>query len=619
MNPKSLKRFSVLLILLGMLAAAVCATSSDDNIFIAERTVTCRLNARDGRVSGAKVSQDYTMTARRVHDMGLLVTFYDRNSTVDNASATGGKPRYRAWEDGDIFYSGTRACLLPVEVKPGKKSQARFQVSYASPEFIDDIMLTSSLYDIAREQVSVHIPAEVAEMVTVDILNATGREKTTREVDPKGNVTVIVTVDSVEALSREPLMPEAAVCIPMVRVNAAFADLSELYAYLRVKLEPLDTPDAEIAGLAARLAAEAGPDTLARIDAVARWVRENIRYVAIEYGELAHKPSPASEVLAKRYGDCKGSANLICALLRAVGIDGRRVWVGTKGAVPAPFSARPSLGSANHMIAAAVVSDSIVYIDGTTSFAPRGFVPPSIAGQECMIENGDTFILANVCAPCPSQSVLRQTGSMEIDGTALRGPMRYDMSGVWRCMIESIMSGINATRRSQVLAAFLAMGRKSITIDNAELLPSPVYDADTSSIAASICDNEAVRAVSARSRLYVMPRPLRMAQIATVDARKRRLPVDCSDFLPVESDILIEIPQGYVADGLPRTVTVDNPWFEGHVTYSAGHGSTVRCTAALHQRRENAAPDEASAWNEAVKDVEKASNTALVLLRKPSE
>lgn len=597
----------------------VLAAQSEDNVYIAERSVTCRLDAREDKVTGAIITQTYRMGVRRTHDTGVVMTFYDKNSTVDHASGTGGKPSYRAWEDSDIFYSGTRVCLLPIEIKPGKLSKADIRVSYPSPEFLDDIFLTSSIYDIAKESVVVEIPAKVAERVTVDVLNPTGRERTVRSVDDKGNVTVTVSMDNVKAFRGESMMPHSSICIPRVRVNAAFSDLDEMYRYLRAKLENVDSPQGDVADLASRLAAEAGSDTLARIDAVAAWVRGNIRYVAIEHGELAFKPTPAAEVLANRYGDCKGSANLICALLRAMGIDGRRVWIGTKGHVAAPLSESPNLGSVNHMIAAAIVGDSTVFIDGTVEFAPRGFVPTAIAGQECLIENGDSCILTRVCGPSPAQSVLMQSGSMEIDGNCLRGEIRYDLTGAWRCMIESTVSGINATRRPQLLSSFLSMGRKSVVAENADLEPCKIYDAGSSTITAAIGDSEGVKAVSGRSRLYVMPRLLRMAPVETVNGHNRRWPIVCDDFLPVDADIVIAIPENYVADGLPRSTIIDNPWFEGHVTYRPEGDRSVRCTASLRQRKEYAGANEAAAWNEAVKEVENASSSALVLLRTSAE
>ena len=46
------------------------------------------------------------------------------------------------------------------------------------------------------------------------------------------------------------------------------------------------------------------------------WVQSNIRYVAYEEGDAGQRPDTPAEVLRKRYGDCKGSAALMRALLR---------------------------------------------------------------------------------------------------------------------------------------------------------------------------------------------------------------------------------------------------------------------------------------------------------------
>lgn len=612
-----LKNFKYLILLMILTAESCGAMSaSDNNIFIAEREVTCRLTARDGKVTRAKITDAYQLEARRVAETGMVVKFYDRNSMVDKAESSAGKAVYRAWEDGDLFYTGTRVCILPVEVKPGKRGTAKFTVTYQKPELIDDILLCSSRYDIGRERVVVNIPAEVAQRVSVNIFNGTGRERMSRDTDADGNVTVTVSADSICAFERQPKMPEPMACMPVVRVSAAFADLGELYGYVHSLLEDADRRYPPVTSLAQSIAAEAGPRTQDRIDAVAAWVRNNIRYVAIEHGEMAHRPDSAVAVLQKRYGDCKGSANLICALLRAIGIDGRRVWIGTRGDVAAPFSKSPNLAAANHMIAAAFVGDSIIYLDGTVSHAPRGYVPQSIAGQECMIENGDTYILARVGDACPRHSVMCQRGRYCVDGTRLVGAVRFDMTGAWSVMTQSVMESVTASRRAQVPGIILAGDRKSITVDSAELIVPQTLAADTTTIVAKLCDNEGVKAIAGRSRLYVMPRLLRMSQPSAVDARKRRYDIDNHNFLPVEADVTIVVPEGYEARDLPQSVTIDNPWFEGAVTYSAGGDNTVRCRARLYSRRTEAKSTEAEAWNSAVREVESASNAALVLTRK---
>lgn len=606
-----MKRFLILTVLIFQMTAIMRA--ADDNIHIVSRNVTCDLSARDGRISKAKITDIYEFEARRVSETGMVAKFYDCNSMVDNANAPGGKPIYRAWEDGDLFYSGTRVFILPVEVKTGKRAKAKFTVSYKKPEYINDILLNTPLYDTDHITVTVNIPCIAADLVTVEIFNGTGREKMTRDTDAGGNVKVTISSDSLKAFSSQPMMPKPMTCMPMVRINASFSDLDGLYSFLRTTLEDPDAQFPEITELAQGVAEQAGSDTLARIDAVAGWVRDNIRYVAIEHGELATRPDSAISVLRKRFGDCKGSANLICAMLRSIGIDGRRVWIGTYGNVTAPFSKSPTLSAANHMIAAAVVGDSIIYLDGTVNHAPRGYVPRSIAGRECLIEDGEKYILTRVGAAYPRLSILSQTGRLTVDGTSLGGTMRYSLGGAWRTMFESLTASVTSSRRSQAIGFFLSNGRKSITADSIRH-NSP---ADTSSILARVTDSEGVKAVAARSRLYVMPRLLRMSLPGSVDAHNRRFDIDNHDWLPVEADVVIEIPEGYEAKELPQTVEIDNPWFYGMVSYTDNGDGAIRCRGNLYGRRTEAKREEAEVWNNAVRQVESASNTALVLIRKP--
>lgn len=607
-----LKKIISTLILLLLLPTATYA--ADDNIYIAERDIVCELTARDGRITRGNVTQTYRMGARRVAATGVVAAFYNQNAKVEHASADGGEPQYRACEDEDIFYSGSRVCLLPVEVKPGKLSKAKFEISYARPEYFGDILLPSRFYDTDKLRLTVKIPAEAANRVKVDVLNGTGKERVDKTTDAKGNVTVTVTADSLKTVEYEPMMPEPVSFLPIVRINAAFADLGELYSFLRPLLEDASAIDPSVADLAKSIASEAGESTQDRIDAVAHWVRDNIRYVAIEHGEMAHRPDSAAAVLRKRYGDCKGSANLICALLRSLNIDARHVWIGTHGGVAAPFSKSPDLGAANHMIAAAFTGDSIIYLDGTVTCAPRGYIPSSIAGQECMIENGDSYILTKVGDAYPARSILRQTGRLSADGTRLNGKMRYNLGGTWRAMVESAVASVPATHRPRILETILSNGRKSVSVDSAALISQPTFRADSSVIEARITDSEGVKAVAGGSKLYVMPRLMRMSLPDKVDTR-RHFPIDCHSYYPLEADVLIDIPEGYKASGLPRTANVDNPWFEGHVNYETAGDKAVRCSAYLYRRRTEASPLEAKAWNNAVKEVEKASNTALVLTK----
>lgn len=67
----------------------------------------------------------------------------------------------------------------------------------------------------------------------------------------------------------------------------------------------------------------------AYIGLATRFVQDEIRYLGIETGENSHKPHNPEDVFNQRYGDCKDKAFLLCALLRANGVDANPLLVST--------------------------------------------------------------------------------------------------------------------------------------------------------------------------------------------------------------------------------------------------------------------------------------------------
>lgn len=67
----------------------------------------------------------------------------------------------------------------------------------------------------------------------------------------------------------------------------------------------------------------------AQIHAALAFVQKEIRYLGLEMGENSHKPSVASETLARRYGDCKDKAVLLISILNSLGISASPALVNT--------------------------------------------------------------------------------------------------------------------------------------------------------------------------------------------------------------------------------------------------------------------------------------------------
>jgi hypothetical protein len=97
------------------------------------------------------------------------------------------------------------------------------------------------------------------------------------------------------------------------------------------------------------------------------FVQKEIRYMGIELGEGAFIPTPAGEVLRRRYGDCKDKVNLLWNILRGLGITSYPVLVDSyeKGGIEKLL---PSPHAFNHAILAMEWDDQLFYVDPTKSY-----------------------------------------------------------------------------------------------------------------------------------------------------------------------------------------------------------------------------------------------------------
>src|SRR5438270_5820754 len=69
---------------------------------------------------------------------------------------------------------------------------------------------------------------------------------------------------------------------------------------------------------------------LDKMKAIAKFVQNDIRYVAIELGIGGWQPHSAADVFAHRYGDCKDKATLMSSMLSAIGVESYYVVINTE-------------------------------------------------------------------------------------------------------------------------------------------------------------------------------------------------------------------------------------------------------------------------------------------------
>ena len=141
------------------------------------------------------------------------------------------------------------------------------------------------------------------------------------------------------------------------------------------------------------------------------------RYVGLEFGIHGFQPYKITQVLARKFGDCKDKATLLVALLREAGIEAELVLLRTRrgGRIePAPAS----LAIFDHAIVYVPKLD--VYLDGTAEFSGTGELPSQDQGVTVLRvgPRGATLTETPVLPSTQNRAMRRWSAALQPSGEA---------------------------------------------------------------------------------------------------------------------------------------------------------------------------------------------------------
>lgn len=157
-----------------------------------------------------------------------------------------------------------------------------------------------------------------------------------------------------------------------------------------------------------------------RLRGIFEWVRDNVRYIAVEIGVGGYTPHDAEDILAKRYGDCKDMVVLVCALAARADLHVLPVLTSTRqnGTVDTSLASPLQF---NHLIAYAPDIDGGVWMDATEKECRFGILPWYDQGVDVVaaMEKPDTVLLRTPILPGMENGLhLRWTATVDSTGTA---------------------------------------------------------------------------------------------------------------------------------------------------------------------------------------------------------
>ena len=314
-------------------------------------------------------------------------------------------------------------------------------------------------------------------------------------------------------------------------------------------------------------------DPLGKMQALAKYVQQNIHYFAVEIGIGGFQPHSAPEVFEHKYGDCKDKATLLSVMLQEVGIESYYVAVDhVRGFVHPNY---PSIYM-DHMILAIQLPDNIsdgalfaivhdpklgrlLIFDPTNEHTPLGYLPWYLQSNYGLVMAADGGHLISLPLLPASTNRLLRTASFSLSPSGdLAGEIHEVEWGGPAQQDRQEFLDREPAQRVEVFDRFLAN-----FLNNFELTSATIGNLDKFD-QALLLNYKLVSpryANAAGDLLFVRPRVVGDKYTARLrlfnEHKPRQYPIEFEEATRQDDIFDISVPAGYVIDGLPQPVEAD--------------------------------------------------------------
>lgn len=259
--------------------------------------------------------------------------------------------------------------------------------------------------------------------------------------------------------------PQRDVVAHLTLAPVGFTSWDDVARWYHRLSDPRMSPDEEIERQAREIVAGL-PDDRARLRALFTWVRDNVRYLAVEIGLGGFQPHPAEDICASRYGDCKDMVTLLCSFGRVVDIPIRQALISTaQNGMPDTALASPL--HFNHVIAYAPTVDGGLWMDATEKGCAFGELPWYDQGRPSLVVGQDgrgTLLVTPAIPDDRNRESLEWRMDLGRDGT-VRVAGSWELTGAPASDIREELLHAAPYERRQWLEILLSRQLSGVSLD----------------------------------------------------------------------------------------------------------------------------------------------------------
>lgn len=396
-------------------------------------------------------------------------------------------------------------------------------------------------------------------------------------------------------IEAEPASPEVTTIAPRLAVSyfpppdrktgigKAFNNWRDVSRWLTELSDSQAVIDDAMAGKARQLTANAKTE-LERVKAIGRYA-QSVNYVAIQTGigrGGGYRPHSSIDVFAKSYGDCKDKANLMRAMLKAVGIQSYLVtiYAGDPTFVREEW---PSPQQFNHCIIAVKVADAtqaatvinhpslgrLLIFDPTDDNTPVGDLPGHEQGSLALIVAGDAGALMRMPTTPPEANLLERRADVVLspDGS-ISASVHEQSAGQSAVAQRGALRSHSRADYVKMIEGWVTRGAEGARVSKVE----PQDNSAEGGFALDVNFTSASYGQVMQGRLLVFkPAIVSRRESLFLTGAVRKYPVVLGSHAYAET-VSVKLPSGFEVDELPDAIKLDTPFGSYVTSYTVKDG-----------------------------------------------
>ena len=346
-----------------------------------------------------------------------------------------------------------------------------------------------------------------------------------------------------------------------------------------------------------------------KVKSIFYWVKDNIKYIAFEYGYEGFIPREASLICERKFGDCKDMASIITAMAKYANVKNVFIsWIGTRD-IPYSYNELPTPAVDNHMIALYKKGEEYIFLDATDKETLYGIPTGFIQGKEALYGDGDSYKIISVPIVPAEKNEIKEQVKISIEKDKLVGSGKIEFNGYNRSRILSRLGDSTNKIKFEMIKSLVLKGNnkfnlKEYTEENIKDRDKPYqidYNFDLGNYIIRV-DKE----------IYInlfLDKPLEKVIIE----KDRSSQFEFEHLNYINSQYELEIPKNCTVKYLPKNFSLDNNYINADFVYEIKNNK-IFLTLQLKQKKLMLDKADFELWNKTIKDLKNNYSDTLILL-----